>query len=192
MGDNPMEVEFGDLGSRPRYGRRSNQPETIAPAADTDLTQPTTRKGWGFDSEADVGNRSSSPAPQMIDSFPAQAGDEELMEVDRRGDKGDDEGGQAIPQLENDGDEDITQQIADAPRNYEGLKVPLLSELEQEGHFPLPSTTEDIDITVLTSVLSPSVDEEDVEWEPNTLFSQLASEIQAERDAASSEEKTGQ
>jgi|EP00670_Eutreptiella_braarudii_P007000 hypothetical protein len=184
MADNPLDDEGSPRPTeyKPKAGRRR-----VNEDSEENAPQPATRKGWG-----DEEGTSTSPTPQIIDSIEARTGafgddEEEITEVD--GSKARDDEQQAIPELENEGEEDFTKEIAEAPKNYEGLKVPQLAELEKESHFPLPNTWDDIDISILTSILSPAVEDEDIEWEPNQLFSQLTSELQFERDLQVSEEK---
>ena len=60
--------------------------------------------------------------------------------------------------------EDITKQVAEAPRNY-NTQMQGLPDLEKDDTLHLPSSGEDIDISILHDVILPdnARDEEDVE-----------------------------
>eukprot|EP00755_Sulcionema_specki_P021596 Sspe_Gene.13546::Locus_4635_Transcript_1_1_Confidence_1.000_Length_837::g.13546::m.13546/K19675/IFT43; intraflagellar transport protein 43 len=83
-------------------------------------------------------------------------------------------------------DETMLRQVAEAPRNY-NTHVQGLPDLEKENASFLPSTgDEQIDISILTQAICENREEEDAEWVPDVLFQQLASELQAEREAKTS------
>ncbi|KAJ9463987.1 hypothetical protein DIPPA_05497 [Diplonema papillatum] len=79
--------------------------------------------------------------------------------------------------------DDLTRQVADAPKNFNAHHVQSLADLEKDGPR-LPPSGEDIDIHILHEVLvsESKHDTEDVEWDPATLFQQLSSELQAEKE----------
>ena len=90
-----------------------------------------------------------------------------------------------IPELEAEGDEDITFQVAEAPRARNN-RMQTMAELDNDQQFNLPSNTDnEVDLSLLTMVLcsSEQVVEDDNVWEPEILFTDVASEltIEAER-----------
>eukprot|EP00669_Euglena_mutabilis_P005359 TRINITY_DN16800_c0_g1_i1.p1 TRINITY_DN16800_c0_g1~~TRINITY_DN16800_c0_g1_i1.p1 ORF type:complete len:204 (-),score=47.13 TRINITY_DN16800_c0_g1_i1:229-765(-) len=165
---------------KPKAGRRRVEND-----GDELGAQPATRKGWGDDTVA-------PPPPPPPPPAELRDDDEDVVDAaepsSTRAPKAVEES--AIPDLENEGDEDLTKEVAAAPRHYDAMRVPLLAELEREGHLPLPvSWDADIDISTLTQFLSPNVEEEDVEWDPAQVFSQLTSELQLERDTQAGEDR---
>ncbi|KAJ9523267.1 hypothetical protein QJQ45_024052 [Haematococcus lacustris] len=89
-----------------------------------------------------------------------------------------------IPELEEEGKEDLTRVVAEAPR-VRTNKVQGIEELEEEGHFNLPGNTDrDVDLTMLTSVLcsSEQVHEPDEVWDPDMLLAGVASELNREKE----------
>eukprot|EP00741_Cyanophora_paradoxa_P007507 tig00001130_g7261.t1 len=98
----------------------------------------------------------------------------------------DDDGGDipVIPDLEEEVEEDITRQVAAAPR-VRNNRVQALKELDSEIKFSLPTTGDaNIDLSILTSTLSPQdqVVEDEGPWEFDLLLSEVAQELQAEED----------
>jgi len=90
-----------------------------------------------------------------------------------------------IPELEAEGEEDITFQVAEAPRARNN-RMQTMAELDNDQQFNLPSNTDhEVDLSLLTMVLcsSEQVVEDDNIWEPEILFTDVASEltIEAER-----------
>eukprot|EP01006_Ploeotia_vitrea_P014059 TRINITY_DN37316_c0_g1_i1.p1 TRINITY_DN37316_c0_g1~~TRINITY_DN37316_c0_g1_i1.p1 ORF type:complete len:194 (+),score=31.36 TRINITY_DN37316_c0_g1_i1:71-652(+) len=168
-----------------KAGRRAGGVSTANPnnVFDGDDGQPTTKKGWGMD--IDDSGKTTPPLLRESSQEPNYDADEQIEEVDPRA-KDDDPSMAAIPDLEGETEEDLTKEIAEAPKNYEGIQVPKLVDLEKESrYFPLSKQDDGVDLSVLISVLPPLPDdEEDCEWDGNVLFSHLASEIQVERDAA--------
>eukprot|EP00878_Enallax_costatus_P043411 GHUV01051383.1.p3 GENE.GHUV01051383.1~~GHUV01051383.1.p3 ORF type:complete len:106 (+),score=28.82 GHUV01051383.1:916-1233(+) len=87
-----------------------------------------------------------------------------------------------IPELEEEGKEDITRVVAQAPKGH-APRVQAMSELEQDqGWLPTKAESEDIDLSLLTVCLLPSdqvIEPPDV-WDYDLLFSQLKAELQNE------------
>lgn len=88
------------------------------------------------------------------------------------------------------GREDITLQVADAPKVHRSKQVQSLEELEDEGLGRLKrhmqgSTQQGIDLTPLTACLLPEhlVVEPDEFWDKDLLLTQVASELQKEQEA---------
>eukprot|EP00878_Enallax_costatus_P027315 GHUV01029388.1.p1 GENE.GHUV01029388.1~~GHUV01029388.1.p1 ORF type:complete len:188 (+),score=55.33 GHUV01029388.1:781-1344(+) len=92
------------------------------------------------------------------------------------------EGVMDIPELEEEGKEDITRVVAQAPKGH-APRVQAMSELEQDqGWLPTKAESEDIDLSLLTVCLLPSdqvIEPPDV-WDYDLLFSQLKAELQNE------------
>eukprot|EP01013_Petalomonas_cantuscygni_P024557 TRINITY_DN46203_c0_g1_i1.p1 TRINITY_DN46203_c0_g1~~TRINITY_DN46203_c0_g1_i1.p1 ORF type:complete len:206 (+),score=47.51 TRINITY_DN46203_c0_g1_i1:87-704(+) len=82
--------------------------------------------------------------------------------------------------------EEMATKVAEVTTAYEAAKLPALDDLDKEREYKLPTVERDldIDITLLTKALTPgSVAEEDKTWDPALLFTELASTLQAEREA---------
>jgi len=91
-----------------------------------------------------------------------------------------------IPELEEEGKEDLTRVVAEAPK-VRSNKVQGIDELNEDTQFNLPNTDDrDIDLSMLTTVLcsSEQVYEPDEVWEPDMLFTQVASELTIEKEKA--------
>eukprot|EP00199_Chlamydomonas_sp_CCMP681_P005847 CAMPEP_0119103696 /NCGR_PEP_ID=MMETSP1180-20130426/2082_1 /TAXON_ID=3052 ORGANISM="Chlamydomonas cf sp, Strain CCMP681" /NCGR_SAMPLE_ID=MMETSP1180 /ASSEMBLY_ACC=CAM_ASM_000741 /LENGTH=242 /DNA_ID=CAMNT_0007088265 /DNA_START=21 /DNA_END=749 /DNA_ORIENTATION=- len=89
-----------------------------------------------------------------------------------------------IPELEEEGKEDLTRMVASAPK-VRSNRVQGMEELDEDQQYRLPPTGDrDIDLSILTAVLcsSEQVHEEDEAWDPDLLFSQVASELHGEMD----------
>mmetsp|Transcript_27831 Transcript_27831/g.71664 ORF Transcript_27831/g.71664 Transcript_27831/m.71664 type:complete len:158 (+) Transcript_27831:677-1150(+) len=91
-----------------------------------------------------------------------------------------------IPELEADSEEDITRQVAEPPRALNN-RMQTMDELDNDQQYNLPSNPDlDIDLSLLTTVLcsSEQVDEDADIWEPEILFTDVASELTLEAEAA--------
>mmetsp|Transcript_24236 Transcript_24236/g.52967 ORF Transcript_24236/g.52967 Transcript_24236/m.52967 type:complete len:260 (-) Transcript_24236:603-1382(-) len=91
-----------------------------------------------------------------------------------------------IPELEEEGKEDLTRVVAEAPK-VRSNKVQGMEELDEDMQFRLPSTDDrDIDLSLLTAVLcsSEQVNEPDEAWDPDMLFTNVASELNQEKEKA--------
>eukprot|EP01063_Lacrimia_lanifica_P040245 TRINITY_DN9063_c0_g1_i1.p1 TRINITY_DN9063_c0_g1~~TRINITY_DN9063_c0_g1_i1.p1 ORF type:complete len:214 (+),score=94.52 TRINITY_DN9063_c0_g1_i1:67-708(+) len=78
--------------------------------------------------------------------------------------------------------EDLTKKVAEAPKSY-ATQVQGLPDLERDG-VALPTSGDDIDISILHEVMTANTARDDVdeEWVPTILFQQLRSELQAENE----------
>lgn len=74
--------------------------------------------------------------------------------------------------------------VAEAPKNI-ARKVQTMRELDTESKYSVPSAAAGVDLTLLTTALSPAnaVAEEDDEWEFDALLQSVAQDIQADIDA---------
>ncbi|GFR43160.1 hypothetical protein Agub_g4209 [Astrephomene gubernaculifera] len=91
-----------------------------------------------------------------------------------------------IPELEDEGREDLSNVVAEAPK-VRTNKVQGMDELEEDMHYKLPATDDrDIDLSLLTAVLcsSEQVQEADEPWDPDIILTEVASAIYAEREKA--------
>mmetsp|Transcript_9488 Transcript_9488/g.27124 ORF Transcript_9488/g.27124 Transcript_9488/m.27124 type:complete len:236 (-) Transcript_9488:263-970(-) len=94
-----------------------------------------------------------------------------------------------IPELDGDNQEDITFQVAEAPRARNN-RMQTMAELDNDQQYNLPSNSDiDIDLSLLTVVLcsSEQVEEDDHIWEPDILFTDVASELTIEAEASETE-----
>ena len=89
-----------------------------------------------------------------------------------------------IPDLEEVREEDFTSQVAEAP-NVSMTRVTAFKQLEKEllQHSALHLLDGEIDLKVLTSVLAPEkeIQELDFEWRWDGLFAQVSAEISSEK-----------
>eukprot|EP00193_Tetraselmis_chui_P016508 CAMPEP_0177783210 /NCGR_PEP_ID=MMETSP0491_2-20121128/18961_1 /TAXON_ID=63592 /ORGANISM="Tetraselmis chuii, Strain PLY429" /LENGTH=224 /DNA_ID=CAMNT_0019303725 /DNA_START=369 /DNA_END=1043 /DNA_ORIENTATION=- len=95
-----------------------------------------------------------------------------------------------IPELEAEGDEDITTQVAEPPRAWNN-RMQTMEELNDDQQYNLPSNPDlDIDLSLLTTVLcsSEQVEEDTDIWEPEILFTDVASELTLEAEALENDE----
>lgn len=95
-----------------------------------------------------------------------------------------------IPEMEDEGNEDITTLVADAPK-VRSNRVQDIAELEGDMQFRLPSNDDrDIDLSLLTACLcsSEQVHEGDELWDYEQLFTAVASELNLEKEKT--EERT--
>ncbi|EFJ40955.1 hypothetical protein VOLCADRAFT_107874 [Volvox carteri f. nagariensis] len=91
-----------------------------------------------------------------------------------------------IPELEDEGREDLSNVVAEAPK-VRTNKVQGIEELEEDMHFKLPAMDDrDIDLSLLTGVLcsSEQVQELDEPWDPEIILTEVASAIYMEREKA--------
>lgn len=96
-----------------------------------------------------------------------------------------------IPDLEEDLQEDLTTQVAAAPRNI-NIRTQSMRELDHAIKHTLPTTmVNGLDLSLLTSSLAPrdAVMEDDTTWEFDSLLQTVSQEMQAEVDALEDEAK---
>ena len=88
-----------------------------------------------------------------------------------------------IPDLEEVREEDFTSQVAEAP-NVSLTRVTAFKQLEQElqQHSALHLLDGEVDLKLLTAVLSPETEtrEPDCEWKWDGLFAEVSAEMSAE------------
>ncbi|PNH05826.1 Intraflagellar transport protein 43 [Tetrabaena socialis] len=98
-----------------------------------------------------------------------------------------------IPELEEEGREDLSNVVAEAPK-VRTNKVQGMEELEEDMHYKLPAMDDrDIDLSLLTAVLcsSEQVQEAEELWDPDIVLTEVASAINAEREKAEGGEPAG-
>lgn len=96
-----------------------------------------------------------------------------------------------IPDLESEEEEDLTKQVASAPRNTQ-RRVQTMNELDDDIKYTVPSATSGgVDLSLLTAALSPSdaLQEEDTLWEFDTLLQRVAQAMQADLDKLADDEE---
>jgi len=183
-----------------RPGRRNR-------AGEGDDVGPPQRKvvegGWGFGSDSKGTEAKGEPAPSKSEGGTAKPGrrrgvdafstDSEPAENKRRNKHFDDDNDDImiIPDLEEDEQEDLTTQVAAAPRNT-SRRVQSMRELDHEIKYTLPTTMQaGLDLKLLTASLSPpdQVKEEDETWEFDTLLQRVSQEMQVEVDEEEKEKK---
>jgi len=77
-------------------------------------------------------------------------------------------------------EQNLTMIVASVPAYRQAM--PQLGDLDK-GQVRFPMIKDDTDLSILTSVFIPAVDDEDIEWVPEQLFIQVMSDIQQEKDA---------
>ncbi|QDZ21634.1 hypothetical protein HOP50_06g41610 [Chloropicon primus] len=82
-----------------------------------------------------------------------------------------------IPELGDDGEGDITTQVAAPPKEFRQHRMQTISQLDRDVQYHLPTTN--IDLSMLTMTLSPAnkVEEDDVLWTGESLLQDLASSM---------------
>lgn len=91
-----------------------------------------------------------------------------------------------IMELEEEGREDLSRMVADAPK-VRTNKVQNITDLDEDMHYRLPSNEDrEIDLSLLTTFLcsSEQVYEPDEVWDPDMLFTAVASELHHEKERA--------
>eukprot|EP00397_Hematodinium_sp_SG-2012_P056383 GEMP01069522.1.p1 GENE.GEMP01069522.1~~GEMP01069522.1.p1 ORF type:complete len:167 (+),score=49.90 GEMP01069522.1:67-567(+) len=134
---------------------------------------PPANGGWGFDGD---GTQPKIKVPTQEKHY--KDDDDDVIPL--------------IPDLEDDADEDITLQVAapPAPAPFQPQKVPNLRELDAEIRTndmgPISEIEEGVDLSILLQCLVPqkSLIEEDVTWDHEQLFHEIASYVTKERETA--------
>lgn len=199
----PQEKKAG-----PRPGRRPRPGDDNAPPA-----RKVVEGGWGFSGDGAAPSEGKGVAPsggssskgeaagakpqkagrrRGVDSF-KPAGEDDAAEAKsvNKFDDGDGDDILVIPDLEEDLEDDLTTQVAAAPRNI-NIKVQSMRELDHEIKHTLPTTMQNgLDLSMLTSSLSPqkSVLEDDETWEFDQLLQTVSQDMQVEVDALEEEKK---
>ena len=164
------------LQSNPKGGRRRRNKEDetgadgISPKKEESTTStagPTKKNGWGEDAKAPMEAKEIA-APTMKDD-PIAAEEDQSM----------------IPSLDGEPapkDEEVNLGLVIASAPAYRQTMPQLGDLERQ-QVRLPPVRDDTDLSLLTAVFTPAVEDEDVEWAPDQLFVSVMSDIQAEKDA---------
>mmetsp|Transcript_16485 Transcript_16485/g.32222 ORF Transcript_16485/g.32222 Transcript_16485/m.32222 type:complete len:189 (-) Transcript_16485:93-659(-) len=139
--------------------------------------------GWGFESGADGG--SAAPGSRLSVDLPSPHGP-------KKSHFDDDDDIQPIPDLEEEAEEDITRQVAAPPQTGTALSQPVRSVRELDVALSsrasqLPASPEEgVDLAPLMQCLCSErqVFEADVTWEPELIFQEVASAINADLTAS--------
>eukprot|EP00760_Papus_ankaliazontas_P031652 PhM_4_TR5383/c0_g1_i1/m.11399/K19675/IFT43; intraflagellar transport protein 43 len=153
---------------QPKAGRRRRNADGQSPShaggTSTTPSAPSTKKGWGEETET---NTNAAPIPEVTPE-PTTMRDTAAEEAAR---------------LEEEAN--LAAAVAAAPA-YRS-QMPQLGDLDK-AEMRLPALKDDTaDLSILTSVLPPISEEEDVEWVPEQLFVQVMSDIQAENEVVNEE-----
>jgi len=153
------------------------------------------QSGWGAESSAPSapppGKDAGSLGADLFKDFGQEEADERLKPKgnDSYIDFDDDDNGDipVIPNLEEVQEEDLTQKIAQAPQ-VQVNKVATFRDLDQDllKHSAFTTLDNEIDLKLLAKVLSPEteIQESDIHWDWNHLFTEVSSELRAEWDKA--------
>jgi len=97
-----------------------------------------------------------------------------------------------IPDLDGgfDDEEEFQRQVAAPPKARQN-RVQSINELDKTVQYALPHSKDEIDLSLLISALCPmeKVKEEDEVWEPESLLSNVAFEIQSEKEQMEDKEE---
>ncbi|CAM9891163.1 unnamed protein product [Ectocarpus sp. 4 AP-2014] len=87
-----------------------------------------------------------------------------------------------IPDLEDEGEEDVEPKVAAAPQNTT-RRVPSLRELDEDLKYAIPSGADGLDMSLLTKTLVPPemLEEDDSPWEFDSLLQSVTQEFNAEK-----------
>ncbi|CAM9487544.1 unnamed protein product [Ectocarpus fasciculatus] len=97
-----------------------------------------------------------------------------------------------IPDLEDEGEEDVETKVAAAPQNTT-RRVPSLRELDEDLKYAIPSGADGLDMSLLTKTLVPPemLEEDDSPWEFDSLLQSVTQEFNAEKRLAFHAAKLG-
>ncbi|PNW81550.1 hypothetical protein CHLRE_06g251200v5 [Chlamydomonas reinhardtii] len=209
-----LDSGFGGGGGSPRgnaFGAEDSAPPkhvastNFAPSGDDEPAPAPSRQRTG-DASGDRPSRGGAPPSRPPPAEILGEDSKKFVGVSRRKQeqlaRGDDEvsrknlkyetltagvdGIMEIPELEEEGREDLSNIVAEAPK-VRTNKVQGMEELEEDMHYKLPAMDDrDIDLSLLTAVLcsSEQVAEAEDPWDPDIVLTEVASAINAEREKA--------
>lgn len=160
--------------SRTEFLQSRNYGNTQSSAQEPERPGPVASGGWGFD--GGDGSQPKITVPTQKKHY--KDDDDEVIPL--------------IPDLEDEGDEDITRQVAAPPAaaQFQQKKVPNLRELDADirtvGVGPVSAPEEGVDLAILLQALCPqkALIEEDIVWDHDLLFHEVASYVTKEREMA--------
>ena len=195
--DEAAEVDDGLRGRPKRMASADDDGGSLEPQSG-ELPPPPQAKGsgWGEDTQVPVAEEKlvsadeAAVAGQEEKRQRRQAGggaQKDRYEVDTIADIN------QIAEVEDEGQEDLTAKVADAPHAH-NQRVQTLDELDQAVFANYTSSGDGIDLSLLMRVLSPreKIDaqrEPDLIWEYDQLFTQVSSDMQTEMDEGDDEEE---
>merc|ERR1719305_37131 len=126
------------------------------------------QRGWGFGGDDDAGpsRARTSAVTEELKKKPTSHWDDDVEE-------------QLIPELEDEGNEDITTKIA-APPTVRTQNLQTQRELNMGISAPIPQYgDENIDLSILWQHLctEAQVEDPDKPWDPEALFQEVSSEL---------------
>jgi len=158
-----------------------------------DVSPPVKKAaGWGEETEAPEGKvgerrrRSSAAQDEVSDADEIdERGKSQVSERQRRHFAVDDEGEEdimVIPDLDEDHEEDLQNQVADAPANFRSVQS--MRELDSQIKGLELLSSNGVDLSILTSVLVPrdKLEELDEAWEPESLLEQVSQKMRKEKE----------
>mmetsp|Transcript_27306 Transcript_27306/g.38624 ORF Transcript_27306/g.38624 Transcript_27306/m.38624 type:complete len:216 (-) Transcript_27306:278-925(-) len=150
-----------------------------------DAPAATKKSGMGRTRKAKtrkaIDESDSEDEPPPVQKSRVKASKEKTTDIDGIPDIAD------IPDLDDAGgddeEDDITTQVAAAP-NVLSQRVQNLNDLNHAAMFQLPAAPDGIDLSVLTSTLCPptKLQELDMRWDFDTLFTEVSSEMIREQE----------
>mmetsp|Transcript_8929 Transcript_8929/g.24349 ORF Transcript_8929/g.24349 Transcript_8929/m.24349 type:complete len:189 (-) Transcript_8929:82-648(-) len=159
--------------ARPPRRRRNGTSEA-------ESNEPQKKQGWGFgeDGDGDEGGQAEGISSTPVDKhFGGGTDASDSLPV--------------IPDLEEEADEDMSRQVAEAPRAAHA-RFQTIHELEHDSTaFSLPSTSGGVELSLLHGVLlpQPMVVEPDEHWDTDVLFTSVAGDLRAFNEEEKDEEE---
>mmetsp|Transcript_25315 Transcript_25315/g.48029 ORF Transcript_25315/g.48029 Transcript_25315/m.48029 type:complete len:232 (+) Transcript_25315:436-1131(+) len=191
-----------------RHGRRKEN--TFMGGGDAeaggaaDAPPPARQTGWGMEGDgAAAPDPFAERAPPVPKAGRRLGGQDSFANGEPQDDNGDgptrrrhddDEinGVMEIPDLDGgfDDEEEFQRQVAAPPKARQN-RVQSINELDKTVQYALPHSKDEIDLSLLISALCPmeKVKEEDEVWEPESLLSNVAFEIQSEKEQMEDKEE---
>eukprot|EP00752_Nemacystus_decipiens_P007427 g6639.t1 len=174
----------GRRSRRPRPGREGAATADSSPGGVDRPPVKTVAGGWGLDAAGPVNSEAQSKSEtRMMET-------QQKLNIESGGNRGirrnhfDNEETEilVIPDLEDEGEEDIVLKVAAAPKNTT-RRVPSLRELDEDLKHAIPSSADGLDMSLLTKTLVPPemLEEDDSPWDFDTLLQSVTQEFNAEK-----------
>ncbi|KAM3918107.1 intraflagellar transport protein 43 homolog isoform 2-T2 [Leptodactylus fuscus] len=174
------------MGRRARASQDIQQEDSDIPRGTSSREgppKPLRQGGW-----ADESSGTSKSGKRTTDDVEDRLRQRSLDDSDEAGDI------PVIPDLEDVQEEDLALQVA-SPPSVQVNRVMTYRDLDNDlmRHAAFQTLDGDIDLKLLTKVLSPEVDvrEDDVRWDWDLLYTEVSSELLTEWDLGKSEREDG-
>uniref|UniRef100_A0A2D4FVA2 Intraflagellar transport protein 43 homolog n=1 Tax=Micrurus corallinus TaxID=54390 RepID=A0A2D4FVA2_MICCO len=177
-------VKMGRRAHQDFFPEENHLSQTNSPAAQRPSSKPHIREGvWSGFVGVNVSKSKKKPAEQEVE-------DHRLRQQSTEADNGEDI--PVIPDLEEVQEEDFAMQVA-APPSVQVNRVLTYRDLDNDlmKYAAFQTLDGEIDLKLLSKVLAPEqeVREDDVIWDWNHLYTEVASELLSEWDSGQSEKE---